>query len=195
MYVPLCSSPPISDGRSSLVTPWQKNGSIMEYLARSPNADRLVLVHQLALAIQHLHAQPKPLVHGAVQPSNILISDAGTVQLADFATAKVLESLADSAQNTMTSGSTSNLRWMAPELIEGQYGTPADVWGWAITSLQVRFMRRLRLEACQSDRCSDPHGPRSVLPDQASTECGHPSVQGSPTAATGLRHRAHPDSR
>lgn len=71
--------------------------------------------------------------------SNILIDDQREAIVADFGLAKALNDLDSGGANyTLSNGAQVSMRWMAPELSDALYGTPADVYAWGMTALQVR---------------------------------------------------------
>ncbi|EJD54231.1 kinase-like protein [Auricularia subglabra TFB-10046 SS5] len=126
------------DGPSTyLVFPWMKHGDIIAYLKTHPHADRLRLMIDVARGLAHLHSQDPPMVHSALQPSNILVDDNHRAIVADFGLAKALESLGGETNYTLSNGAQVSMRWMAPELSDSRYGTPADVYAWSMTALQV----------------------------------------------------------
>ncbi|KZV91835.1 kinase-like protein [Exidia glandulosa HHB12029] len=118
--------------------PWIDNGNILDYLAQNPNADRVKLMFGIACGLAHLHAQSPPIVHRSVQPCNILVDAEGEAIISDFGIAKALDDVNHNAHNyTVSNGPQTALRWMAPELSDGQYDRPADAYAWAMTTLQV----------------------------------------------------------
>ncbi|TDL20486.1 kinase-like protein [Rickenella mellea] len=136
-------------GWPSLVTPWMKNGTINEYLAGNFEADICGLVYELSDAVDFVHSNN--IVHGDIRGANILVTDDGRAQLADFGLSRsVLEE-----QNVLTSYNvTGSLRWMAieyfdiPDDIDNSSGEknpsihprrtkPSDVWSFGMTVLEI----------------------------------------------------------
>lgn len=80
------------------------------------------MFYQLCLAINHIHE--KNICHRDITPSNILLSNKGDVVLADFGSAKILES-----QHISMSYVCSRY-YRAPELLLGcsNYTTKVDIW-------------------------------------------------------------------
>jgi serine/threonine protein kinase len=79
-------------------------------------------------------------VHGGLQGSSVLISDAGRAVIADFGLSKALEKLADTMY-TASNGAGATFRWMAPELQSdgAVLERSADVYAWGMTALEVRL--------------------------------------------------------
>ncbi|EJD36017.1 kinase-like protein [Auricularia subglabra TFB-10046 SS5] len=98
----------------ALVTPFMKNGNMCEYLRTNPTSNRLELIVQVAEGLQYLHCVAG-VVHGDIKGENILISDGGTILLADFG----LSTLVEAADNvTATHIRRHNtVRFSAPELL------------------------------------------------------------------------------
>ncbi len=115
---------------------------VMEYCLGS--ASDLLEVHKKPLAekeiatimrdsldgLAYLHS--KFYIHRDIKAGNILLTDAGTVKLADFGSASFV-SPANSFVGTPY--------WMSPEVIlamdEGQYDTKVDVWSLGITCIEL----------------------------------------------------------
>lgn len=81
-------------------------------------------------ALSYIHS--KGYIHRDIKAGNILLTDEGTVKLADFGSAS-LSSPANSFVGTPY--------WMAPEVIlamdEGQYDTKVDIWSLGITCIEL----------------------------------------------------------
>ncbi|KDN47941.1 hypothetical protein RSAG8_03361, partial [Rhizoctonia solani AG-8 WAC10335] len=123
-------------GHMLLVSPWMKNGSLMEYISHRPVIDRLWLSIELAAAIDYLHVQG--IAHGDIKPDNIVVSDDGLVQLTDFGSAIFLHFSA--LCFTQTAHTKSTLRYMAPELLIGERdhcSTQTDIYALGITILHI----------------------------------------------------------
>ncbi|KAF9552877.1 kinase-like protein [Agrocybe pediades] len=100
----------------AMVSQWCDNGTVIEYLSRTPDANRLKLLIQIASAITCLHSVKPTIVHGDLKGGNILVDENGNAIITDFGLSKVLEEMTDS-MNMGTSFFAGSTRWMAPEII------------------------------------------------------------------------------
>ncbi|KAI1731702.1 protein kinase domain-containing protein [Ditylenchus destructor] len=92
------------------------------------------ICEQALLGLQYLHSMKR--IHRDVKAGNILLTDSGTVKLADLGSASLL-CPAQSFVGTPY--------WMAPEVIlamdEGQYDERADIWSFGITCIELAERR------------------------------------------------------
>ncbi|KAF9001995.1 kinase-like domain-containing protein [Cyathus striatus] len=118
-----------------MVSPWQDNGNVLDYVQSHPTADRMCLVgfnyftayssslfeYQIwgaANGLKYLHS--RSIVHGNVKCANILVTKEGEARICDFGMSKIVEEVTEkSASATLTEAGSA--RWLAPELIEGLY--------------------------------------------------------------------------
>ncbi|KAF9449644.1 kinase-like protein [Macrolepiota fuliginosa MF-IS2] len=149
----------------AIVTPHVK-WNIIDYLGVVPNADKYVLVSYVARALEYMHKQSPPILHGNIKGSNILVDEAGRVYLSDIG---VYEALSLPNQVDL------EVRWKAPEkLLNNQpHSAACDVWSFAMTILEV-FTRRqpfheiaheavVIIVVAQGQRPARP--PRALMPD------------------------------
>src|SRR5437899_1617533 len=93
-----------------------------------PTTSVLSYVQQVAGALDHLHTQQPPIIHGDVKPSNLILTPASKVVLVDFG----LAPLRPTRSYQGTAG------YVAPEVIAGEPRTPAtDVYGLAATTVAL----------------------------------------------------------
>ncbi|CEL61208.1 hypothetical protein RSOLAG1IB_09841 [Rhizoctonia solani AG-1 IB] len=118
----------------AMVSPWMRNGYITDYVATNPSCNRLGLCTQLTKAIAHLHEQG--VVHGDIKGPNVLVSDAGVVQVMDFGV-----SIMDhqEIEFTQTSDGGGTNRWLAPEILLGDLNSTkeADIYALAMTMIEI----------------------------------------------------------
>lgn len=104
------------DSQIVLVSPYMRNGNMLQFLVSNRNVVPLKLVVQVAEGLEHLHTQAG-IVHGDLKCQNVLISDHGDALLADFG----LSTLVDKLEGDTTTGSVirwqGTLRFSAPELL------------------------------------------------------------------------------
>ena len=84
---------------------------------------------QVARAVEHAHAQG--VIHRDLRPANVLVSDAGTLKVADFGTSRFLEI---AAHGTTIIGSPP---YMAPEQFRGEAVFASDLYSFGITVYQM----------------------------------------------------------
>jgi serine/threonine protein kinase len=100
------------------------NGANVREMIRTgavkPN-DALKAVTQICEALQYAH--DRGVVHRDIKPENILVDKSGSVKLADFGLAKIVNAGADSFHLTRTDQAMGTPHYMAPE----QYDQPLSV--------------------------------------------------------------------
>ncbi|KAG6909100.1 hypothetical protein DXG01_001974 [Tephrocybe rancida] len=125
-----------------IVSPFLKNGNIVDYLRRNPGADMPSFVFGIAAGMAHLH--DNGLVHGDIKGSNILVSDTVPPRacLADFGFTTVTDS--DGLRSTrLSSGPVEGgtMQFEAPELLnpKSTYRRTAasDVYAFAMACYEI----------------------------------------------------------
>nr|KAJ3417956.1 hypothetical protein HK105_000554 [Polyrhizophydium stewartii] len=111
------------------------HSSVAEFLRRNPDTSIEVRSGFLAAAangMQHLHAQPQPIVHGGISASNILIDHGGEVRLSDIGIGCIDPAVLEPA-------SANAVRWAAPELAGAASGhsPESDVFAFGLTALEI----------------------------------------------------------
>ncbi|EJU03740.1 kinase-like protein, partial [Dacryopinax primogenitus] len=111
--LPFLGVRPEDDGDSLwLVSPWMEKGDVKTYLTNYPNISRFPLA--IIRGVAYLHKNN--VVHGDLKANNILVTNGGEPQLADFGLSVVLDDvLPEQTTSSMFAGS---VRWMSPERIE-----------------------------------------------------------------------------
>lgn len=122
-----------------LISPFYKNGSIMEYLTHNPSAVRMDLLCQFFTGLAYLHS--RSIVHRNIIPTNILINDGGNAVLTDYGLTPFPPN--GLCHATVTTRSPS-FRYLAPELLlPGNMDTmptptiQSDVWAAGMTGLEI----------------------------------------------------------
>ncbi|KAG8894464.1 hypothetical protein FRB99_001250, partial [Tulasnella sp. 403] len=115
-----------------LVSPFMKNGTIMDFIAKDPlKADRVQLIREIASALEYLHA--RNIIHGDLKGSNILMSDDADPVVCDFG----LSRIQDAKTSTKMKGA-GTVRWQAPEIWEdAPKSFKTDVYALAMTIVEV----------------------------------------------------------
>ncbi|CAE6375658.1 unnamed protein product [Rhizoctonia solani] len=122
-------------GHLLLISPWMKNGSLKDFVARNPQSNRIRLCVELATVLAYLHA--RGIVHGDIKAENVLVSDDGHAQLGDFGSA--ILSRYSSVHFTAT-GFKGTTRFMAPELLLGiseEQTVETDIYALGMTIFQI----------------------------------------------------------
>ncbi|KAF7296705.1 Kinase-like protein [Mycena chlorophos] len=125
-----------------LVSPWMRNGTVINYLKGFTGKERRVvvdrLIREIAQGLAFLHDQK--VVHGDLRGSNILVDDDGHACLTDFG----LTVLSDATTQTTQHGAGS-VRWMAPETLNPTAcgldkfvkTTASDIYAFACVCLEL----------------------------------------------------------
>ncbi|KAF8999811.1 kinase-like domain-containing protein [Cyathus striatus] len=120
------------------LTRYCANGNVLEYLKQNMYANRVSILHQISSGMAYLHSQR--VIHADLKAANILIGDDHKALISDFGLSQLKD---QSLSHTNCTRAAVNivqgtLRWMAPELIEGEpLDYPADVYSFGITSWEI----------------------------------------------------------
>ncbi|KAG8893434.1 hypothetical protein FRC01_013594 [Tulasnella sp. 417] len=116
-----------------LISPWMKYGNVRQYLRDFPQADKLKLIHEVALGLQYLHSLA--ILHGNLNGSNVLVDRKHRVRLNGFSLSKEI------TEDTMRTNSNNNsglFRWWAPEALQNQgLSEQSDIWSFGMTALEI----------------------------------------------------------
>ena len=111
-----------------IVFEYMRGGSIYDFI-RKTGSLRITAVLRLAVEVcrgmDYLHK--RNIVHRDLKAANLLLDEHGTVKIADFGVARVMD-----GAGVMTA-ETGTYRWMAPEVIEHKpYSEKADVFSYGV---------------------------------------------------------------
>ncbi len=87
-----------------------------------PPATALPLVKQIAAAVDALHSASPPLVHGSINPNNVMVTPEGAVKVTDVGLAPLLKS---PQLRLAVEGDPNTLPFLAPEQVKGEAISPA----------------------------------------------------------------------
>lgn len=123
------------DGKVSLVSEWIKMGNAHEYV-QNRDVDPGPLLLGVANGLRYFHRLvPRPIFHGSLKGSNVLISYRGEALLSDFGLSDLLES---SFPVTIEVSSVGTINWTPPECLVAPRGSAAgDVWAFGMTALEL----------------------------------------------------------
>ncbi|CAA7267978.1 unnamed protein product [Cyclocybe aegerita] len=118
-----------------MVSPWQENGNVLEFVKTHRDANRISFMAGAAQGLEYLHL--RNIIHGNMKCANILVSAKGEARICDFGMSKVIEEVTEkSASAALTEGGSA--RWLAPELIEGKSPSKAaDTYSFAMALLEL----------------------------------------------------------
>ncbi|KAF8273843.1 hypothetical protein EI94DRAFT_1715048 [Lactarius quietus] len=111
------------------VSPWMENGNIRDYVRGNPDADRMLLLGEVASGMEFLHENG--IVHGDLCGKTVLIGGDGKAFICGFDLAGFENPTSDKSCH----------RWLAPERMTAAGVTSptfkADVWSFGLLCLEV----------------------------------------------------------
>ncbi|KAG1812482.1 kinase-like domain-containing protein [Suillus subaureus] len=124
--VPLLGIAHVESPWPALVYPWMPSGTLYVYLEKQATtlsaSAKFGLVKGVADGLHYLHSNN--VVHGDLQPANILIDNSGNPCLTGFGLATIVED-PELQWNSTTAARDFNSRWRAPEVIGIESDEPA----------------------------------------------------------------------
>ncbi|KAL0061689.1 Rho guanine nucleotide exchange factor [Marasmius tenuissimus] len=121
------------DRQFCLISPWMKNGNLLQYLKATEraNVDHTALVHDVAAGLAYLHGEK--VVHGDLKGLNILITLEGRASIGDFGLSRIADTLALHLTTSTTHGPAGTARWLAREILNGDSGPTkeSDIYAFA----------------------------------------------------------------
>lgn len=133
-----------SDPPWFLVSPFLKNGSLVDYLRQFrdslPDCTLYNMMLQVARGMDYLHSQG--ILHGDLKASNVLVDDRRRCVISDFGQSE-LKSEAYRLSGAKPPHGT--LRWQAPELLTGsnRITTEMDVYAFGVCCVEILSYGRL----------------------------------------------------
>ncbi|EPQ50917.1 hypothetical protein GLOTRDRAFT_66644 [Gloeophyllum trabeum ATCC 11539] len=123
------------------VSPYCKNGSLVEYLKlHGESVDLLKAMHEIARGMEYLHK--KGVLHGDLKAANVLVYDDERCVISDFGQSEMKSEVARISGTPPPHGT---LRWQSPELMAGgsQLTQEMDVYAFAICCIEILGHGRL----------------------------------------------------
>ncbi len=114
------------DGRQYLVTEFMDGGTLNDWAQSTPRTWRQIVEILVGVADGLAVAHGAGILHRDIKPENVLVTQSGYAKLADFGLAKLDESVANSATQTLTVGQTragvivGTVAYMSPEQAAGR---------------------------------------------------------------------------
>jgi serine/threonine protein kinase len=120
------------------VSPWQPNGTAINYVKKYPDIDYVQMIRSIGEGIRILHSMDPPVVHGDIKGSNIFINAQGHPLIADFGVSRIVEDITG-VPFSQSNGVSDSYRWFSPELYvgTGSLSTSSDIYAYAMTMLEL----------------------------------------------------------
>lgn len=131
-----------------IVFEYMHNGSVYDWVRREGPlklSQVLKVAVEVSRGMDYLHQ--RKIIHRDLKAANLLLDDNGTVKIADFGVARMIESSGHMTAETGT------YRWMAPEVIEHKpYDEKADVFSfgvviWELLTCKIPYSDMTPLQA------------------------------------------------
>ena len=163
-----------------LVMEFCEQGNLMTFARKRELSihEKLDLIFQMALAVDHLHnCKPESVAHRDIKPQNVLLTgneESPTVKLADFGAAKLVKRNKDGLSVALVSLAGTD-HYMAPEQFdvneygESRYSKKIDIFSLAVTWTAL-------LEACKGSTMMGPTGNYNRLSPSLSPPPSSPSL-------------------
>ncbi|KOS18665.1 Serine/threonine-protein kinase nak1 [Escovopsis weberi] len=106
--------------------------SLMRPTSGLPEKWIIPILREVAEALYWVHRHG--IIHRDIKCANVLIAEAGGVQLCDFGVAGIMETKFDKRHTV-----TGTLHWMAPELFDSSvaYGSEVDIWAFGSMAYEI----------------------------------------------------------
>ncbi|KAF8291758.1 kinase-like protein, partial [Clavulina sp. PMI_390] len=123
-----------------VILPFLERGSLEKLLADlngklMKQSDLIMILAGLARGLVYLHSRGPPIIHGDLQPGNVLINNLGNPVLCDFGLGRIRHEISRSCTDHINGG---RLRFVAPELWDlAGSSQQSDVFALAMTYLNA----------------------------------------------------------
>ncbi|KAM6502879.1 kinase-like protein, partial [Amanita muscaria] len=130
----------------AFVCPWMENGNAMEFCERNPDFPPILILYDIINGLHYLHTSQPEIVHGDIKAAsfiketrvNVVINNRCEACLCDFGLSRFLTD--NTLWKTTATQAGGTLRWMAPELMDGDASTPtkeSDIYAYAMTCYEI----------------------------------------------------------
>jgi len=187
------------DGLLYFVMEYVDGKSLTQYCDSKnlPVSERIQLVSKLCDGVAYAHRNL--IVHRDLKPDNILVTRDGIPKLLDFGIARILESMEDTADQTVTLVRMATPAYASPEQIRGEpVGVASDVYALGVLLYELLTGRRpYRLEPVWGDSariiCEQEPTRASVAVVSDTNDTTEEIIRCRNTTAEGLRKRLSGD--
>jgi len=122
----------------AMVSEFMPNGTLVDYLNKNPDSNRVYMLSGVASGILYLHSLPDPIIHRDIRGMNIFVDRYGEPVVADFGSAQTLHPMASGIKPP--SSLLFCVRWTSPEGLQAsqcEITEKADVYSFACLSIEV----------------------------------------------------------
>ena len=170
-----------------IVLEYMSAGNLASRLNGRPQPERQCteLTHTIARAVEYAHG--RGVIHRDLKPSNVLLAADGTLKIADFGLAKLL----DVESNMTASGDALGTpSYMAPEQTRGKFSERTDIYAlgailYELLTGRPPFAGETTAETLVQVQTREPIAPRWILREGLSRPGSHlPEVLGERARAT-----------
>ncbi|KAF9462846.1 kinase-like domain-containing protein [Collybia nuda] len=122
-----------------MISKFMNHGTLPQYLASFPEADRLKLLSGVANAVMYLHNLSAPVLHGDIRGANVLVNDDGLPYLIDLGYSLIMD-ISNSSFFPLDNILGGSPRWTSGEkLRSGEFPLTlkADIYSFACLCVEV----------------------------------------------------------
>ncbi|KIL59844.1 hypothetical protein M378DRAFT_969629 [Amanita muscaria Koide BX008] len=120
------------------ISPWMENGNVMDFLDGTPSFPASRFLKDIITGLHYLHTFNPVIVHGDIKGANVLINHRREAYLSDFGLSHI--AFDNTLWRTTATHANGTLRWMAPELIEGDVivlTIATDIYAFGMTVYEI----------------------------------------------------------
>ncbi|KAF9790828.1 kinase-like domain-containing protein [Thelephora terrestris] len=118
-----------------IVFDWMENGTLIDFVAKHPEVDRIGLLWDITDGLHFLHSCK--IIHGNLKGVNVLIDKNNHARLTDFGLASVIRE-ENSTLSPQDRGAAGTTAWAAPEILKGgTMSKEGDVFTLAMVAVET----------------------------------------------------------